>query len=307
MGPDMTAAQTVSGMVFDVQRFSIHDGPGIRTTVFLKGCPLCCDWCHNPESWSRESELSFDPSRCLMCGACVAACPAGAHSLDGGEHKVKREACTACGECVESCPSRALELCGREMSVSDVLKVVERDVSFYRESGGGLTISGGEPLMQAEFSACLLARARDAGIHTAMETSGCGTSGQLESVAGACDLVLFDVKAAPADYPGLTGGAYSTVEARLDDVAEKGIPVWLRLPLVPGINDTDPHFANIARLTATYSCIERVEILPFHAMSSVKRARFGLAAQNPAFRPPEPELTAKWSANLRKRGVPLVE
>jgi len=194
-----------SGMVFDVQRASLHDGPGMRTTVFLKGCPLRCAWCHNPESQRHDAEISFDPGRCLACGDCAAACPQDRHRLVDGQHRYDRDGCTRCGKCAEACPSLALEPVGRTMSVAEVMAVVRQDLGFYRDSGGGLTLSGGEPAMQAQFAAALLAAAEAEGIDTAIETSGHAPWPAWELIRPHCRLFLFDVKAEADRHRELTG------------------------------------------------------------------------------------------------------
>lgn len=185
----------LNAIVFDIQKFSIHDGPGIRTTVFLKGCPLRCVWCHNPESWRPEPELLFTAAKCSGCRRCAEVCPAGVHSFTAdGRHELDRAACVRCGKCVELCPAEALELCGRSFTVEEVMAEVRKDCIFYENSGGGMTLSGGEPMMQFDFLHALLRLAHKAGLHICLETCGFAAWKQYETILPFVDLFLFDIK-----------------------------------------------------------------------------------------------------------------
>ena len=183
-----------TAIVFDIEKFAVHDGPGIRTVVFIKGCPLHCRWCHNPESQSFEPELLFDSGKCTMCGKCVSVCPQNCHSITDGKHSFNRADCIQCGKCPESCPAEALKAVGRKMSVSEVMAEVEKDRVFYQNSGGGITLSGGDPLAHFAFSSALLKAAKASGIHTAVETSGFAPWERIDELLPLVDLWLWDIK-----------------------------------------------------------------------------------------------------------------
>lgn len=230
---------TESGIVFNIQRFSVHDGPGIRTTVFLKGCTLQCFWCHNPEGIRLKPEIQFYPGRCIGCGACLDACKHNAQVLNDGVHVYVRENCVMCEECVDNCFSGALELTGTVVTVDEVMKEVLADRAFYANSGGGVTLSGGEPLLQADFSRAILQRSKDEGLHTAIETCGNYAWSHLESLLPWVDLVMMDLKHMDPDAHREATGVSNE---RILEIA-KGLmctskPVRFRIPVIPTVNDT---------------------------------------------------------------------
>jgi glycyl-radical enzyme activating protein len=267
----------VTGRITGIQRFCIHDGPGIRTTVFLKGCPLRCVWCHNPETQQAGPQLGFTASSCIGCGSCLPACPRGAQRLVDGIRSLDRPSCTACGGCAAACPTGALELVGRQATVADVIAEVERDRPFYLQSGGGMTLSGGEPLAQPDFATALLEAARAAGLHTCVETCSQVDPAVLDRVLPLVDLFLCDLKETdPVRHRTWTGVGNERILANLRRLHAARAHMRLRCPLIPGLNDREDHFAGIAALARSMPGIEGIEVMPFHRLGEGKRTRFGL-------------------------------
>ena len=275
------------GIVFNMQRYSIHDGPGTRTLVFLKGCPLRCGWCSNPESQSPRPEILFEPERCSACGACVPACPEELHSLRAGPsgtaHLVDRAAsCRGCGACADECPNGALRVSGRSMSVGEVVDAVMRDAPFYWQSGGGVTLSGGEATMQAAFAREVLMACRGDGVHTALETCGMADWETFRELAPHVDLFLYDIKHMDDEANRrLTGAGNRRILDNLRGLFRMGKKVLIRMPLIPGLND-DPAgleaaFAMLREEAARGADIAGVELLPYHRYGEGKYRQLGRA------------------------------
>ena len=265
------------GMVFNVQKYSVHDGPGIRTIVFLKGCSLSCRWCSNPESQQREPELAFNAGRCLgvsKCGHCIVACPYGSITLgDDDKLRINRSHCTSCHmPCAAACPAQGLLVYGKQRTVDDVLNVVEQDMAFYARSGGGLTLSGGEPLLQSEFAVALLREARARRIKTAVETCGMVSAETIRAAAEYLNYVLFDIKHMDsALHEAQTGLPNRRILENFRILAEEfpDLPILARTPIIPGFNDSEQAVTAIAQFLKPYERVE-YEMLPYHRLGTQK-------------------------------------
>lgn len=272
-----------NGYIFDIQRFCLHDGDGIRTTVFLKGCPLNCLWCHNPESKKTAPELLFYSSKCTLCGACVESCPVGARTIDATRCSVRldRALCTHCGKCVDICPSEANKRCGYEISSDDAFAEVLRDKSFYKRSGGGMTISGGEPSLQADFTLEMLDLAKKSGISSAIETSGYGNASFYEKAAKLGATFLYDIKAADDTlHKKLTGVSNRRIIDNLTLLSELGADIRLRLPMIPTYNDSCEALAELGALLEKFkSSIKYAEIMPYHSLGITKENALDIASR----------------------------
>jgi pyruvate formate lyase activating enzyme len=266
-----------SGIIFDIQRFSVHDGPGIRTLVFFKGCPLACLWCSNPESQRFAPELLFDASKCVACGGCVEACPHGATRTSGSGALYDRERCAACGACADVCPAEARTVAGRRVTAVEVVAEVVKDAPFFANSGGGVTLGGGEPLVQAEFASEILEQCRVCGIHTAIETCGHVPWSALETIMPLTDLFLYDVKHLDADaHRTQTGGDVALILSNLERLVGAGGKVTVRVPVVPGFNDTSEDIRTVAEHIARLG-VRELHLLPYHRLGESKYRLLGRA------------------------------
>lgn len=295
-----------TGSIFDIQHFSLHDGPGIRTTVFFKGCPLKCLWCHNPESQQLQPQLLFTPDLCIGDAACLDACPRHAHVLsEDGAHTIDRDRCLACGQCAQNCYAEALELSGRTVTVDDIMRDIESDIPYYETSGGGLTLSGGEPLLQPQFARALLAAAKARHIDTAIETSGFASWNTIEPLLPLLDHIMFDVKETDDQrHLRVTGVPFTPIRQNLLQLDRLGVPVLLRLPLVPNINDSDDHLRQVAQLMQQLDHALGCEIMPYHPLGESKRLKLGLEQNN--FLVPTAEQKERWLATLTAHGANVI-
>jgi pyruvate formate lyase activating enzyme len=276
----------VKGFIFDIKRFAVHDGPGIRTVVFFKGCPLSCAWCHNPEGIRREPELvRFEP-RCIACHACIAACSHNAREIVEGQMVYHRERCELCGTCLEVCYAGALFQYGRMAGLDEIMSVLRQDEDFYGASGGGVTLSGGEPLAQPQFATALLRECRAAGLHTALDTCGQVAWSLLAAALAFTDLVLYDLKHLdPQQHRHYTGVNNALILENLLRLDRRGVPLEIRIPLVPTVNDG----ANLEATAAFLRTLEnpfRVRLLPYHNLAGSKYQRLERQNRLPPIQPP---------------------
>ncbi len=294
--------------VFNIQRFSLFDGPGVRTVVFLKGCPLSCLWCHNPEGERAGKQIMYNADRCMGCGACTEVCPNGCHRMTEQGHLYDRENCTRCGVCAEACFSLALTGAGQTMTVDEVMEIVLRDEKHYAASGGGLTLSGGEPLAHSAFALELLKAAKEKGLHTCVETSGFGDAAILRKIAEYTDLFLFDYKiTGDAAHKALCGVPQTPILENLALLDSMDAQVILRCPLIPEYNGNETHQHGIAETVNRFRCVGEIQIEPYHRLGISKAHQLG---ENPSYAGavPEKELVEAFVAGVRKmltRPVPV--
>ena len=299
MNTDMTLKAT------EIQRFCMHDGPGVRTTVFLKGCPLRCAWCHNPETQNAKSELLFYESKCMFCRACLSSCDSSAHLINEN-HKIDRKACASCFKCVKNCPTAALEKCGNDMSVEEILSVVERDRMFYA-STGGITLSGGEPFAQGKAILELLKESKARGLSTAVETCGYADENLLLESAPFVDLFLWDIKDTDdGRHKQYTGVSNKKILENLNLVNETGARIRLRCILINGINTDKKHYFALAALAEKIRNFDGLEIIPYHSYGGAKATFLGLSDNGNTTWIPSSEQIEEAKSILKSKNITVI-
>ncbi len=298
--------EQTEGVVFSVQHFSIHDGPGVRSTVFLSGCLLDCLWCHNPEGKASRPYVVFEAGKCRMCRACEGVCPNRCHEFADGKHSFHMQTCQQCGACMEACYYGALHWVGMKRTALDVIDEVKKDFRYFEESGGGITLSGGEPALQPKFAEALFLLAGKQGIHRCMETSGYASSRAYERLLPVTDLFLYDCKETdPERHKLFTGKEFQRIRNNLSFLDEHGANIILRCPIIPGCNDRAEHIEGIARLCLGLQNLKGVELLPYHSLGVSKAQRLGLKDQT-KYEVPPAERIREWNDYLRKEHLPVL-
>jgi len=302
------AQDSSAGMIFDIKKFAVHDGPGIRTTVFFKGCPLNCIWCHNPESISPKPQLVFFQQKCIGCRKCMEVCPTGALAERDGARRYDGEKCRMCGRCVEVCYAEAWVMQGRSATVTEIIEEIEKDRPFYENSGGGATFSGGEPMMQPEFLRSLLIECKNRGLHTAVDTCGHAPWREFEGMLDLVDLFLYDIKhmdpAKHKKYTGVDNGLILDNARRID---RAGKAMWVRVPVVPGCNDDVQNMRATADFCRELVNLKRVEFLPYHRLAESKYRRLGRHYRLAGTEPPADDRLAELKKPFIESGVTVDE
>lgn len=296
------------GIIFNIQKFSIHDGPGIRTMVFFKGCPLRCLWCSNPESQNPLPELLYMESNCVKCGRCIDKCPQKAITKVDHNIIINRQVCNNCGLCARSCLNGALTMVGKTMRLDEVIAEIEKDRPYYRRSGGGVTLSGGEALLQAPFAKMILERSQSLGINTAIETSGYQRWDLAKDVLGHVDTVFYDIKEMdPSRHKTLTGYDNALILENARKISDTGIPAIIRMPIVPGVNAGEESLRLFGEFVSELKNIKKIELLPYHQLGANKYKALGYSYQLPDIKSPTGQYMETVAGTIKKNTGVLVE
>lgn len=303
--PESKNKSELTGLVFDIQRFAVHDGDGIRTLVFLKGCPLSCTWCQNPESMSPTPEVWSIEHRCIDCSICVEQCPTSALSMNG-KITIDRDACTTCGSCVATCYAGSMNVVGRYLTPEELFKEIDRDRLFYETSGGGITFSGGEPTAQPAFLSAMLKRCKKSGLSTAIETCGLVPWKTLNGLLDDLDLVLIDIKHMdPKEHQKYTGASNELILENIRKMDAAGMRMRIRFPLIPGINDSEENIATTADFVGQLNHVERFDVLPYHRLGEPKWEQLDRPYELHGLEPPTKEVVHKVAALFKEAGLPV--
>ena len=293
----------ITGKIFDIKKYAIHDGPGIRTTVFLKGCPLSCQWCHNPEGFQKAPKVIYDRQRCIRCLDCLDVCPEGAIALSSAGVVTDNRLCTGCGRCVDVCPACARQLAEQTLTVGQLIEIVRKDILFYDESGGGVTFSGGEPLQQADFLIEALAACGRNEIHRVVDTSGYAGRHTMEKVAGHTDLFLYDIKCIdPARHRQFTGVSNNIILGNLEWLHNSGAKIIIRIPLIPGVNDDPESLEQVRRFLRPLNNIREIHLLPYHDYQENKYTKLDISYLAGHISPPTEEHIFSSAARFEEDG-----
>ncbi|MBM4083427.1 MAG: glycyl-radical enzyme activating protein [Planctomycetes bacterium] len=294
----------MEGLIFDIKKFAVHDGPGIRTTVFMKGCPLRCKWCHNPESLKPKPEIVFFANKCIGCGRCFKACTTGALSVNGKARKHDRAKCVVCGKCAEACYAEAQVMEGKRMTVEAVLTEVEKDKPFYDNSGGGVTVSGGEPMLQHEFVLAFFKRCKERGLHTALDTSAHCAWERLAATLPYLDLILLDMKDMDSErHKRFTGVGNELILENARKLSREKVTITVRIPVIPTYNDRLDNMRAIAAFFRPFPNVDCCELLPYHRLGESKWERLELHYELKGIQPPTEEQLKALRAPFEEAGL----